>query len=167
MDDDDDKLVSHEVHLRQLSSTPMSALQLRRLSKSVTHSAPPDLKQQGTEALKQEQQQKQEKQASLDEVDQGVVLRRAVERGAITLAQIDDLKLDGDDDDVDYTKNGAAGVGGLSNPAVQTTPNDEQITATKVTTTEAAATTTAASPGEVSSICGQRQQHSELIKNKT
>lgn len=167
MDDDDDKLVSHEVHLRQLSSTPMSALQLRRLSKSVTHSAPPELKQQDTEALKQEQ--KQEKQASLDEVDQGVVLRRAVERGAITLAQIDDLKLDGDDDDVDYTKNGAAGVGGLSNPAVQTTPNDEQITATKVTTTAAAtaATTTAASPGEVSSICGQRLQHSELIKNKT
>lgn len=162
MDDDDDKLVSHEVHLRQLSSTPMSALQLRRQSKSVTHSAPPELKQQDTEALKLEQ--KQEKQASLDEVDQGVVLRRAVERGAITLAQIEDLKLDGDDDDdVDYMKNGAAG---LSNPAVQTT-NDEQITATKVTTT-AEATTTAASPGEVSSICGQqRQQHSELIKNKT
>lgn len=164
MDDDDDKLVSHEVHLRQLSSTPMSALQLRRQSKSVTHSAPPELKQQDTEALKQEQKQKQEKQASLDELDQGVVLRRAVERGAITLAQIEDLKLDGDDDDdVDYMKNGAAG---LSNPAVQTTI-DEQITATKVTTT-AEATTTAASPGEVSSICGQqRQQHFELIKNKT
>lgn len=166
MDDDDDKLVSHEVHLRQLSSTPMSALQLRRQSKSVTHSAPPELKQQDTEALKQEQ--KQEKQASLDEVDQAVVLRRAVERGAITLAQIDDLKLDGDDDDdVDYMKNGAAGVSGLSNPAVQST-NDEQITATKVTTTaEATTAATAASPGEVSSICGQRQQHSELIKNKT
>lgn len=166
MDDDDDKLVSHEVHLRQLSSTPMSALQLRRQSKSL-------------ELAKQEQETQQGKPeppsaASPDEVDQGVVLRRAVKRGPITLAQIEDLKLssedfddgdgDGDDVDVDGDGDGDAdytAVGGLSNPAVHNT-SDEQITA-KVSATAA----TGASPGEVSSICGQRPQHSGLIKNKT
>ncbi|EDW37784.1 GL15067 [Drosophila persimilis] len=40
---DDDKLVSDEVHLRQLSATPLCALQQRRQSKTLTHSAPPEL----------------------------------------------------------------------------------------------------------------------------
>lgn len=44
---DDDKLVSDEVHMRQLSATPSSAfsLQQRRQSNSVTQSAPPELTQ--------------------------------------------------------------------------------------------------------------------------
>ncbi|XP_032290565.1 adenylyl cyclase 78C isoform X2 [Drosophila virilis] len=144
MDDDDDKLVSDEVHLRQLSSTPSSALQQRRQSNSVTHSAPPELTQRG-QALQEPE----------TEPEQGVVLRRAVDKGAITLAQIDDLRLESDDDDVndDDVDNGH----GLSNPAALTT-NDEQITVTTMaaiatitttttlttTTTIAAATATAA-----------------------
>lgn len=172
MDDDDDKLVSHEVHLRQLSSTPMSALQLRRQSKSLELA-----KQQETQPAKQQQQQEQQQReqeqeqatvASHDEVDQGVVLRRAIEHGAVTLAQIDDLKLECDNDyehaddvdvdvDMDYMSHAA---GGLSNPAVQTT-NDEQITAKVATTTTTAGGGTGggagaggvgSSPGEVSSI---------------
>ncbi|KAL7734736.1 hypothetical protein ACLKA6_011024 [Drosophila palustris] len=136
MDDDDDKLVSDEVHLRQLSSTPCSALQQRRQNNNVTHSAPPELTQRGQKA---ETETEAEPEAE-EEVEQGVVLRRAVNKGAITLAQIDDLRLESDDDidgdagedDVDYADSGP----GLSNPAAQTT-NDEQITATTKPTTTA------------------------------
>lgn len=130
MDDDDDKLVSDEVHLRQLSSTPSSALQQRRQGNNVTHSAPPELTQRP-------EIEKAEKESQEEEVEQGVVLRRAVDKGAITLAQIDDLRLESDDDDVDYVDNGL----GLNNPAAQTT-SDEQITATTKPKTTATTTTT-------------------------
>ncbi|XP_032587114.1 adenylyl cyclase 78C [Drosophila mojavensis] len=140
MDDDDDKLVSDEVHLRQLSSTPASALQQRRQNNSVTRSAPPELTQRGPSVQEPE-----------SEAEQGVVLRRAMGKGAITLAQIDDLRLESDDDDDeedDVNDYDDVDCGqGLSNPAAQTT-NDEQITAATMaataTTMSATATTTAA-----------------------
>ncbi|KAH8372208.1 hypothetical protein KR093_010596 [Drosophila rubida] len=147
MDDDDDKLVSDEVHLRQLSATPSSTLQQRRQSNSVTQSAPPELTQRSPEKQQKEAQRNDDDVE--EEEEQGVVLRRAVDKGAITLAQIDDLRLDSDDDDdgdgdgdgdgddMDWS---AASGPGLSNPAAQTT-NDEQITAT--TPTARTATTTA------------------------
>ncbi|XP_062128237.1 adenylyl cyclase 78C isoform X1 [Drosophila sulfurigaster albostrigata] len=138
MDDDDDKLVSDEVHLRQLSATPSSTLQQRRCqANKATHSAPPELTQRSPEKQQKESEKDQKEE---EEEEQGVVLRRAVDKGAVTLAQIDDLRLESDDDvddcdddvdsdgedDVDYAANGP----GLSNPAAQTTSDEQQITAT-------------------------------------
>ncbi|XP_016934930.2 adenylyl cyclase 78C isoform X1 [Drosophila suzukii] len=136
---DDDKLVSDEVHMRQLSATPSSAfsLQQRRQSNSVTHSAPPDLPQ-GVVDTKEEAPPGggATGQEGVMDPDERVVLRRAVDRGAIALAQIDDLKLEGDDDDDEDEVDGL----GLSNPAAQTT-DDEQITVKGAGTgTETAAT---------------------------
>ncbi|KAH8364552.1 hypothetical protein KR084_008004, partial [Drosophila pseudotakahashii] len=134
---DDDKLVSDEVHMRQLSATPSSAYSLhqRRQSNSVTHSAPPELTQ--GDDTKEEAPPREEAVEDTD-ADERVVLRRAVDKGAIALAQIDDLKLEGDDDDEDE----ADGLG-LSNPAAQTT-DDEQITV------KGTGTGTAAASSEVS-----------------
>lgn len=142
---DDDKLVSDEVHMRQLSATPSSAfsLQQRRQSNSVTHSAPPELTQRhggggGEGDTKGEAPEAGTKTDT--ESEDRVVLRRAVEKGAIALAQIDDLKLEGDDEEEE-----AAG-GGLSNPAAQTT-DDEQITATATTVTATTSPVGAATSG--------------------
>ncbi|XP_030372445.1 adenylyl cyclase 78C [Scaptodrosophila lebanonensis] len=143
--DDDNKLVSDEVHLRQLSPTPQT-LQQRRQSPSVTHSAPAELTQRSLEQLEEQSEER-------------VVLRRAAEKGPIALAQIDDLKLEGDDD----ADGGVGGGGGddeadglgLSNPAAQTT-NDEQITVTKTTATATAAkaATTAATATATTTATG-------------
>ncbi|XP_017122202.1 adenylyl cyclase 78C isoform X2 [Drosophila elegans] len=137
---DDDKLVSDEVHMRQLSATPSSAfsLQQRRQSNSVTHSAPPELTQRGD--TKEEAPPGEEV-----DPDERVVLRRAADRGAVALAQIDDLKLEGDDDeedDDDEDEVDGLGMGmGLSNPAAQTT-DDEQIMVKGTATTVATSTST-------------------------
>ncbi|KAH8380471.1 hypothetical protein KR009_010919, partial [Drosophila setifemur] len=158
---DDDKLVSDEVHLRQLSATPSSAfsLQQRRQSNSVTHSAPPELTHRGGGGgglgecdTKQEAPEVGGGCAERD-LDERVILRRAVEKGAIALAQIDDLKLEGDDEDEDDDDQGHkdADEGGLSNPAAQTT-DDEQITATATTVT-AATTARATAASATSSEC--------------
>ncbi|EDW78851.2 uncharacterized protein Dwil_GK12673 [Drosophila willistoni] len=135
---DDDKLVSDEVHLRQLSPTPSYALQQRRQSNSVTHSAPPELTQRSS---------KTDVKDTEDEPEEGVILRRAVDKGAIALAQIDDLRLDGDDDD-DDDDDDVNGLG-LSNPAAQTA-NDEEIkqdATTKTPMTSTITTTTVHSAG--------------------
>ncbi|EDV52605.2 adenylate cyclase type 8 isoform X2 [Drosophila erecta] len=116
---DDDKLVSDEVHLRQLSATPSSAfsMQLTR-GCNTKEEAPPEGGTMGGNSVAP---------AERGDPDERVVLRRAVDKGAIALAQIDDLKLEGDDDD-EAEENGAEADGlGLSNPAAQTT-DDEQIT---------------------------------------
>lgn len=156
---DDDKLVSDEVHMRQLSATPSSAfsLQQRRQSNSVTQSAPPELTQR-VAALGDTKEEAPLgggpgsgavtiAKAEL-EADDRVVLRRAVDKGAIALAQIDDLKLEGDDDDDDEEENGGLG---LSNPAAQTT-DDEQITVAGAAATSSVAGTgaTAGASSEVS-----------------
>ncbi|XP_017138119.1 adenylyl cyclase 78C isoform X2 [Drosophila miranda] len=158
---DDDKLVSDEVHLRQLSATPLCALQQRRQSKTLTHSAPPELTQRAADGDKKEAvgaKEEMEKKAPSDpeEQEDKVVLRRAANKGAIALAQIDDLKLEGDDDDDDGHGDGDGdGDGlGLSNPAAQTT-DDEQIkaTATSPTTTMAqVAATVIGAAAETSSL---------------
>jgi len=145
-------LVSDEVHMRQLSATPSSAfsLQQRRQSNSVTHSAPPDLPQ-GVVDTKEEAPPGggAPGQEGVMDPDERVVLRRAVDRGAIALAQIDDLKLEGDDDDDEDEVDGL----GLSNPAAQTT-DDEQITVkgagTETETAATSSTETAAASCEVS-----------------
>ncbi|XP_017048724.1 adenylyl cyclase 78C [Drosophila ficusphila] len=152
---DEDKLVSDEVHMRQLSATPSSAfsLQQRRQSNSVTHSAPPELTQRvGAGDTKEEAPPVGGSggvPAAADrdtDPDERVVLRRAADKGAIALAQIDDLKLEGDDDeegDEDEENQEDEGDGlGLSNPAAQTT-DDEQITV-KGTGTGATVATSAA-----------------------
>ncbi|KAH8258604.1 hypothetical protein KR038_001357 [Drosophila bunnanda] len=151
---DDDKLVSDEVHMRQLSATPSSAfsLQQRRQSNSVTQSAPPELTQRvGASGDTKEEAPlgcgtgigggpaptaKAEVETGADD---RVVLRRAADKGAVALAQIDDLKLEGDDDE-DGNDDGGLG---LSNPVAQTT-DDEQITVAG-----AASTSSGAGPGAV------------------
>ncbi|KAH8295658.1 hypothetical protein KR018_002165, partial [Drosophila ironensis] len=154
---DDDKLVSDEVHMRQLSATPSAAfsLQQRRQSNSVTQSAPPQLPPFGGDGdTKGESPHLGVAGAGAGtaagtEVDgeERVVLRRAIEKGAVALAQIDDLKLEGDDDEEDEGDEAEMDMeteaGGLSNPAAQTT-DDEQITATTATTVAAAGTTSLA-----------------------
>nr|NP_001262139.1 adenylyl cyclase 78C, isoform F [Drosophila melanogaster]AGB94832.1 adenylyl cyclase 78C, isoform F [Drosophila melanogaster] len=129
---DDDKLVSDEVHLRQLSATPSSAFSLQHSRGSDTkEEAPPEGGTMGGKSAAPREE---------GEPDERVVLRRAVDKGAIALAQIDDLKLEGDDDD-EAVVNGEEVDGlGLSNPAAQTT-DDEQIT---VNGTGAAATSSVA-----------------------
>ncbi|XP_017096098.2 adenylyl cyclase 78C isoform X1 [Drosophila bipectinata] len=146
---DDDKLVSDEVHMRQLSATPSStfSLQQRRQSNSVTHSAPPELTQRhggggGEGDTKGEAPEAGGAGTKAEtEGEDRVVLRRAVEKGAIALAQIDDLKLEGDEDEEENEMDG-----GLSNPAAQTT-DDEQITATATTVTAATSPVGAATSG--------------------
>uniref|UniRef100_A0A6P4FFF8 Uncharacterized protein LOC108048253 n=1 Tax=Drosophila rhopaloa TaxID=1041015 RepID=A0A6P4FFF8_DRORH len=148
---DDDKLVSDEVHMRQLSATPSSAfsLQQRRQSNSVTHSAPPELTQRGGAGAGVGDPKEEAPRGEEADPDERVVLRRAVEKGAIALAQIDDLKLEGDDDDDD---DGEEDEGlGLSNPAAQTT-DDEQITV-KGAGTGAAVTTITSSAATADASC--------------
>ncbi|BFF99153.1 adenylyl cyclase 78C [Drosophila madeirensis] len=136
---DDDKLVSDEVHLRQLSATPLCALQQRRQSNTLTHSAPPELQQRAVDGDKKEADKLEMEKK--EEQEDRVVLRRAANKGAIALAQIDDLKLEGDDDD-------DAGPG-LSNPAAQTT-DDEQLTATDTAASPAPGPAAAASSASAS-----------------
>lgn len=84
---DDDKLVSDEVHLRQLSATPSSAFSLQHSRGSDTkEEAPPEGGTMGGKSAAPGEE---------GEPDERVVLRRAVDKGAIALAQIDDLKLEG------------------------------------------------------------------------
>ncbi|XP_032573813.1 adenylyl cyclase 78C isoform X2 [Drosophila sechellia] len=129
---DDDKLVSDEVHLRQLSATPSSAFSLQHSRGSNTkEEAPPEGGTMGGNSAAPGEE---------GEPDERVVLRRAVDKGAVALAQIDDLKLEGDDDDEAAVNDGEVDGLGLSNPAAQTT-DDEQIT---VNGTGAAATSSVA-----------------------
>ncbi|XP_033157881.1 adenylyl cyclase 78C isoform X1 [Drosophila mauritiana] len=129
---DDDKLVSDEVHLRQLSATPSSAFSLQHSRGSNTkEEAPPEGGTMGGNSAAPGEER---------EPDERVVLRRAVDKGAVALAQIDDLKLEGDDDDEAAVNDGEVDGLGLSNPAAQTT-DDEQIT---VNGTGAAATSSVA-----------------------